>query len=171
MSPLETITTFAHCLQLQSHGMFMVFATGKEKTLDTFFRNKYVKPASGTTTIANRPGKPGYRLGIDPPRDSLMRLVFEAMGSTPNPVDFVLCEQQINSLKARVWLGDVGTEADLSGNITEDTIIVASERVTSDKRVSNSEGTIARLETITNGEVNNIARLKASLIQQFSPWF
>lgn len=100
-----------------------------------------------------------------------MRLVFEAMGSTPNPVDFVLCEQQINSLKARVWLGDVGTEADLSGNITEDTIIVASERVTNDKRVSNSEGTIARLEIITNGEVNNIARLKASPVQQFSLWF
>lgn len=83
--------------------MFMLFATGKDKTLDAFFRNKYVKPVTGTTTIANRPGKPGYTLGTAPPRDSLMRLVFEAMGSTPNPADFVLCEQQINSLKARVW--------------------------------------------------------------------
>jgi hypothetical protein len=83
--------------------MFMVFATGKDKTLEAFFRNKYVKPTTGTTSIANRPGKPTYTLGTNPPRDSLMRLVFEALGTTPNPNDLVLCEQQINSLKARVW--------------------------------------------------------------------
>jgi hypothetical protein len=33
-----------------------------------------------------------------------MRLVFEALGTASNPYDLVLCEQQINSLKAGVWL-------------------------------------------------------------------
>ncbi|KAF9694421.1 hypothetical protein EKO04_007322 [Ascochyta lentis] len=45
-----------HIVELQTHGMFMVFATGKDKTLDPFFRNKYVKLTSGTTTLPIDPG-------------------------------------------------------------------------------------------------------------------
>lgn len=81
----------------------MVYATKSDKTLDAFFRNKFVKPVPGPLTVAKLPNPPPYKLGIDPPRDSLMRLVFEAMGSTANPMDFVLCEAAINSYKMRVW--------------------------------------------------------------------
>lgn len=83
--------------------MFMLYATKADKTLDAFFRNKFVKPVPGPLTVAKRPNPPPYKLGTDPPRDSLMRLVFEAMGSTINPTDFVLCEAAINSYKMRVW--------------------------------------------------------------------
>lgn len=81
----------------------MVYATGKDKTLEAFFRNKFVKTVPGPLTVEKRPNPPTYKLGTDPARDSLMRLVFEAMGSTINPTDFVLCESAINSYKMRVW--------------------------------------------------------------------
>lgn len=81
----------------------MLYATKQDKTLDAFFRNKFVKPVPGPLTISNRPNPPSYKLGTNPARDSLMRLVFEAMGSTINPTDFVLCEAAINSYKMRIW--------------------------------------------------------------------
>lgn len=52
--------------------------------------------------IANRPNPfPGY----DPSaaRSSLNDLVFEAMGSKTNTRDFVLCEEGVNAMKAKLW--------------------------------------------------------------------
>ena len=37
---------------------------------------------------------------------SLNDVIFEAFGSTRNVEDFVLCEDGINSFKAKLWLGD-----------------------------------------------------------------
>lgn len=33
------------------------------------------------------------------------RRVFEAMGSSANRGDFVLCEEELNAVKARIWSG------------------------------------------------------------------
>lgn len=103
MLSTPSISVLTVAAKLQTLGMFMVYATKADKDLDDFFRNKFVKPVPGPLTIANRPNPPTYALGTDPPRDSLMKLVFEAMGSTINPTDFVLCEAAINSYKMRVW--------------------------------------------------------------------
>jgi hypothetical protein len=100
---LRPITFTDFNSQLQTLGMFMVYTTQKNKTLDAFFRNKFVKRFSGPMTVANRPSPPNYKLGTNPARDSLTLLVFEAMGSTNNPSDFVLCESAMNTYKMLIW--------------------------------------------------------------------
>lgn len=96
--------------QLQTLGLFMLYATKQDPKLDGFFRNTFVKPSKAD--IATRPNPPSYKLGTTPVRDSLMSLVFEAMGSTSNPTDFVLCELEVNSCKARIWTYKAPMETD-----------------------------------------------------------
>jgi hypothetical protein len=79
--------------------MFMEFAVKQNAALDTFFRNEWSRKLS-STSIASRKGKPPYKLAK---QDTLMSLVFEPMGSISNPTNFVLCEQQINFYKERLW--------------------------------------------------------------------
>ena len=82
--------------------MFMEFAVKQNSALDVFFRNEWSKKLS-PTSIASRKSKPPYKLTK---QDSLMALIFEPMGSLGNPKNFVLCEQQINLYKERLWSAD-----------------------------------------------------------------
>lgn len=82
----------------------MVEAVSKDPTLEAFFRQHFVKDVPNPQTILSRPNPPTYRSGTtNPSRQSLLNLVFEAMGSTSNPDDFVLCEGSINSYKKEIW--------------------------------------------------------------------
>lgn len=67
--------------------------------LKTFFEtwwNKELDP----TVVASRPNKPLITMGD---QKTINNLVFEALGSNNNREDFVLCEEEINGYKARIW--------------------------------------------------------------------
>lgn len=78
----------------------MQYADQKDPTLGTFFRTHWQRSLTGISTRRHRPT---YKLGTTPLRNTLERLVFEAMGSTANPSDFVLCDDEINNYKKRLW--------------------------------------------------------------------
>ncbi|KAL1641723.1 hypothetical protein SLS61_009997 [Didymella pomorum] len=88
-----------HIIELQTIAMFMEFAVKQNSALDTFFRSEWSRKLSATS-IAARKGKPSYKLTK---QDTLMALIFEPMGSISNPTNYVLCEQQINLYKERLW--------------------------------------------------------------------
>ena len=76
----------------------MQYAAQQDQTLSNFFRTHWQVSLNG---VPNRPHRPTYKLGTTPPRNTLERLVFEAMGSTANPTDFVLCDDEINNYKKK----------------------------------------------------------------------
>ena len=49
---------------------------------------------------SQRPNKPPITMGD---RTTINKMVFEALGSDNNREDFVLCHEEINSYKARIW--------------------------------------------------------------------
>jgi len=51
-------------------------------------------------TVASRPNKPLINIGD---QKTINNLVFEALGSNNNRGDFVLCEEDINGYKSRLW--------------------------------------------------------------------
>lgn len=68
----------------------------KIKTFVETWWNKELDPA----TVASRPNKPLISMGN---QKTINHLVFEALGSNNNREDFVLCEEEINGYKARLW--------------------------------------------------------------------
>ncbi|KAK7185077.1 uncharacterized protein CC84DRAFT_1164763 [Paraphaeosphaeria sporulosa] len=65
--------------------------------------NHWTQRVGQLSKIRNRKPRPPYKLGTQPPRDSLNSLVFEALGSTENPTNFVLCSKEINTFKEHLW--------------------------------------------------------------------
>jgi len=78
----------------------MHYAIGKDKTLQTFFAQKWLRPYFATD-IAARKHKPGYDTAAN--RRTLNALVMDALGSNLNPKDFILCEGSINTMKEHLW--------------------------------------------------------------------
>jgi hypothetical protein len=68
----------------------------KQKTFFATWWNKELDP----TTVAARPNKPPIAMGD---HTTINNLVFEALGSNNNRDDFVLCQEEINGYKARIW--------------------------------------------------------------------
>lgn len=79
--------------------LFMNTVVKKDSKKTPFFAtwwNKELDP----TTVAARPNKPSITMGD---QTTINNLVFEALGSNNNRDDFVLCEEEINGYKARIW--------------------------------------------------------------------
>lgn len=72
---------------------------GKDAKKKSFFADWWNKDLD-PTEVANRPNKPLITMGD---QITLNNLVFEALGSNNNREDFVLCEEEINGYKARIW--------------------------------------------------------------------
>ncbi|KAL1600775.1 hypothetical protein SLS60_007163 [Paraconiothyrium brasiliense] len=100
-----TTTAYAteHIIELQSVPMFMEYAIEKNAKLEPFFQNHWTQRVGQISLIRKRSPRPAYRLGTRPPRDSLGSLVFEALGTTHNPTNFVLCSREINMFKEHLW--------------------------------------------------------------------
>ncbi|KAJ8112293.1 hypothetical protein OPT61_g5304 [Boeremia exigua] len=102
-----------HIVELQSIMLFIKAATRHpsqngvptlSEHIDISFFNKHWGTSNPQVQqkIATRPNPfPGYNPKVA--LSSLNDLVFEAMGSKSNPADFVLCEEGINSMKAKLW--------------------------------------------------------------------
>jgi len=78
----------------------MQYAIGEDKTLETFFEQKWLRTYFAKD-IAARKHKPGYDTAAN--RRTLNALVMDALGSNLNPKDFILCEGSINSMKEHLW--------------------------------------------------------------------
>ncbi|KAJ4985095.1 mutanase [Stagonosporopsis vannaccii] len=91
--------------QLQTVQMFLLAITGRgqmslSQTADSvFFQDYWIKEFT-VTQVSKRTNKPPIEMGK---RKTLNDLVFEALGSSFNRNDFVLCEKEINSYKERLW--------------------------------------------------------------------
>lgn len=70
-----------------------------DATLTKFFKTWWNKKLDSKAVEA-RTNKPDITMVL---RDTLNNRVFEALGSSKNRVDFVLCENELNEYKARVW--------------------------------------------------------------------
>ncbi|KAL5388795.1 hypothetical protein DPSP01_002900 [Paraphaeosphaeria sporulosa] len=92
-----------HILELQTIPMFMEHVVKLHPQLESFFMNHWTQRVGQLSKIRNRKPRPPYKLGTQPPRDSLNSLVFEALGSTENPTNFVLCSKEINTFKEHLW--------------------------------------------------------------------
>jgi hypothetical protein len=79
--------------------MFIDYAVGKESKLKAFFENSWKKNLVAADP-ENRPNQPKITMGT---RSTLNDLVFEALGSNFNREGFVICEDEINGYKARMW--------------------------------------------------------------------
>lgn len=67
-----------------------------------FFKDFWNKPLDGT--LFNSRAKPQIeQANFKPAGKTLNNLVFQALGSSFNRAEFVLCEKSINSFKERVW--------------------------------------------------------------------
>jgi hypothetical protein len=80
--------------------MFMRYAVGQNPNLQSFFRNKWL-PVVAASKIPGRQHKPPYTTPKN--RRTFNALIFDALGSTMNPTDFVLCEAEINAMKEHMW--------------------------------------------------------------------
>lgn len=67
-----------------------------------FTKNWSTKDSNVQKQIASRP-TPFSGYSPSTALSSLNDLVFEAMGSKSNTADFVLCEEGVNSMKAKLW--------------------------------------------------------------------
>ncbi|OAG03542.1 uncharacterized protein CC84DRAFT_859040 [Paraphaeosphaeria sporulosa] len=108
-----------HILELQSMSRFIEAVTGTKSTNnpspiqlsktvdDTWFTKWWNKDVQAKINTRN-PTFTGYENSKDARYQdkSLNDVVFEAFGSSRNVDDFVLCEDGINSFKAKLWLGD-----------------------------------------------------------------
>lgn len=79
--------------------MFINYAAKNNVKFKDFFE-KWWNQDLVPTTVANRPNKPPITMGD---QTTINNLVFEALGSNDNRDDFVLCEEEINGYKARIW--------------------------------------------------------------------
>jgi hypothetical protein len=79
--------------------VFIDYAVTQESKLKAFFENLWNKDLAAAD-VASRPNKPQIPMGT---RSTLNNLVFEALGSNFNREDFVICEEEINGYKARIW--------------------------------------------------------------------
>ncbi|KAF1971908.1 hypothetical protein BU23DRAFT_569412 [Bimuria novae-zelandiae CBS 107.79] len=68
-----------------------------------FSNNTGVREVTQMALIKNRTPRPAYRLGTRPVRDSFGSLIWEALDSTANPTDFVVCQKEINGYKTLLW--------------------------------------------------------------------
>lgn len=73
------------------------------QTVDDSFIQDHWTEKFVATKVASRTHKPTIPMGK---RQTLNDLVFEALGSSFNRADFVLCDKEINSYKERVWSAD-----------------------------------------------------------------
>ena len=73
------------------------------QTVDRSFIEDHWTEEFSVTKVASRKPKPAILMGK---RRTLNDLVFEALGSSYNRADFVLCDKEINSYKERVWSAD-----------------------------------------------------------------
>jgi hypothetical protein len=93
---------------LQTVKLFLEAASGApaaialSHTVDRSFIEKHWLEQFTITKMDQRPHKPAISMGK---RRTLNDLVFEALGSSFNRADFVLCEKEINSFKEKVWSG------------------------------------------------------------------
>ncbi|KAJ4984185.1 hypothetical protein SVAN01_10293 [Stagonosporopsis vannaccii] len=88
-----------HIIELQTIMMFINSIIGNDAKKKSFFVDWWNK-ALDATEVADRPNKPSITMGD---QVTLNNLVFEALGSNNNRDDFVLCEEEINGYKARIW--------------------------------------------------------------------
>jgi hypothetical protein len=88
--------------------MFIKYAIEQQQNLESFFLTGWNKELP-QKKIDNRPSKPPITFGKG--RRSINALVFEALGSTSNRQDFVLCDRQINAYKESLWSGENPMEA------------------------------------------------------------
>jgi hypothetical protein len=113
-SSLEQLKSIvANLKKLQSIMLFIKAAVREAQTKSIKSLSEHVDISFftkhwGTSTpqiqqqIAKRPTPfPGYDSAAA--RSSLNDLIFEAMGSKTNTRDFVLCEEGVNSMKAKLW--------------------------------------------------------------------
>jgi hypothetical protein len=87
--------------QLQSVKLFQDYAVSKTAGLDKFFINFWNKDLD-RLEITGRAHKPSYPKGPTE-RKTINQLVFDAFGSTNNKNALILCNDQINAYKARIW--------------------------------------------------------------------
>jgi hypothetical protein len=80
--------------------MFIKYAVGRDPSLVPFFRDRWLQVVA-TSKIPGRKHKPPYSTARN--RRTFNALIFDALGSTMNPTDFVLCEAEINSMKEHLW--------------------------------------------------------------------
>ena len=79
--------------------MFMTDTAKANTKLKAFFKTWWNKELD-SVKVGNRPNKPSITMGD---QTTINNLVFEALGSDNNKEDFVLCEDEINGYKARMW--------------------------------------------------------------------
>ncbi|KAJ4375481.1 hypothetical protein N0V86_007012 [Didymella sp. IMI 355093] len=87
-----------HIVELQTVKIFLK-SVAKDAKIKAFIENGWNTDLD-TTKVANGPNKPSITMGN---RKMLNSLIFEALGSDEHREDFVLCESEINSYKARIW--------------------------------------------------------------------
>ncbi|OAG01526.1 uncharacterized protein CC84DRAFT_1262582 [Paraphaeosphaeria sporulosa] len=106
-APANTID-FAteHIVELQTLGKFLESVAKKNSALAKFLLNTWNTKLS-VKQIKARTNKPTYGLAKLPQNsgNTLNDLVFNAFGSNTQLEDFVLCDDKINSYKARIWSG------------------------------------------------------------------
>lgn len=105
-SPLLRSLPSSKSTQLQTVQMFLLAITGRgqvllSETADGVFFQDYWTKEYTVTQVSTRKNKPPMETGK---RKTLNDLVFEALGSSFNRKDFVLCDKEINSYKERIWL-------------------------------------------------------------------
>jgi hypothetical protein len=99
--------------------MFIDYAVEQESKLKPFFENFWNKDFDAAR-VNSRPSK---FLTTKSTRSTLNDLVFEALGSNLNREDFVVCEEEINGYKARIW----NTKSPMDNNDYIKAVISATE--------------------------------------------
>ncbi|KAG9201759.1 hypothetical protein G6514_005375 [Epicoccum nigrum] len=88
-----------HIVELQTIKQFLGEAGKNDANIKKFVEewwNKELDPVKAS----KRPNKPPITMGD---RTTINKMVFEALGSDNNREDFVLCHEEINGYKARIW--------------------------------------------------------------------
>lgn len=75
----------------------------------TFFQTFWNQPVR-SQRLYSRPNRPTITEANFGDQGSLNNLVFQALGSSFNRGDFVICEAGINSIKEKVWSGSAPME-------------------------------------------------------------
>lgn len=97
-----------HIIELQSVKMFIEYCVSKGVPGD-FFAKFWNEDVNNQLFFDSRPYKPAYTtqkgnsVSFGAGQRSLNNLVFQALGSSYNRADFVLCESGINGWKESAW--------------------------------------------------------------------
>ncbi|KAJ4359596.1 uncharacterized protein N0V89_000151 [Didymosphaeria variabile] len=165
-----------HIVELQSIALFIKDVTSKDKSLVTFFKNRWHK-ALPANTVTSRPHKPHYYTEGMTTRNSLNDLIFEALGSDNNLHDFVMCEDSINSFKMRMWKGEApmalttyndAVTAAMKGQLPSSAYMSALRGVVAVYRYMSDPQVKSRMnEAITNVEIElqNVQHLTGTNLQ------